>query len=257
MNIQTMVQIRKFRKYIRRKAKKYIKKRATARKLTQRTVYRFNMSQQPAYLVTAGTSGGAGNTITGYNVGSVSSSLIGTPIAAKSGFASFWDFGQSFQFKLQDLKNYAAYTALYDQWRINGITLTIESLSTVAPIGNLALMPTIYAVTDYDDANIPTLVSNICGRQGFKMFKVGHKQKTSFTFRLKPKVANLVYTDSVLGVGYGSTTGWYDCNSPEIPYYGLKLFYTDVFAPDSRTVNQAFKIDVKYNLAFRGPLIET
>jgi len=218
-------------------------------------VYRTSFTQQAAYLVTKTTGLGTANSITGYNVGSVSPALIGPPVTAKSGFADFYDFAQSFQFKLQDLKNAQFYTQIYDQWRLDSISITVQCMSTQAQIGNLTLMPTLYMATDFDDAGIVTGLDGIVGRSGYRRFQFGQKAQNAFTFTLKPKRAALMYNDVTSLVGYSSpANGWNDCNDPQITYYGIKAWFTDVWAPNSNTVNTAFKIDVKYNLAFRTPI---
>jgi hypothetical protein len=234
-----------------RRPRRRVNRKRKAPKSQALKVYRTIFSQLPAYVKLVGQQ----CQITGYTTGSVSTALLAPSAStAKSGFSGYYDFGQAFQFKLQDLKNAQFYTQLYDQWRLDSITLTIECLSNNAPIGGIALMPTVYMSPDYDDAGIPGLVQDVVGRPGMKMFKFGNKMKTSYTMKIKPKRAALMYNDVVSGIGYSSpVNGWNDCNDPQITYYGIKAFYTDVLGGGDGTYT-AFKIDVKYNLAFRTPI---
>lgn len=256
-----MPTVQEWRRRNRRKAKKIGRRRKAKSQALK--LYKFKFAQQPAYIsTTLNMTGGGTNTITGYNVGSVNNTQVGVCFPAKSGFARYFDFGESFQFRLSDLKNSDPYRALYDQWRLDGVSVTIQCLQNTTTLPGLGLSPTVYISTDYDDATVPNSADEVVGRPGFRMFKFGNKMKSSYTFRMKPKVAMVVYNEQFPATaitGYGSHNGWLDCTNASIPHYGMKLFYTDVFAgsvtdPVSLSLNTAFKIDVKYHITFRTPL---
>lgn len=253
-----MPTVSQWRRRNRRKARKIVRRK---RKSPQLKVYRFPFATEPAYVYTTLVgSGGADNTVSGYTIGAVNSLGTGVAIHAKSGFPNFYDWGQSYQFQMADMRNNDAWRALYDQYRIDGVTITIQSLQNTASMGSVMLTPTCYISTDYDDATIPNSSDQIIGRPGFKMFKFGNGNRTSFTFKCKPKIANMVYGEvaNAAAVGYGTYSGWLDCALKTVPHYGVKIFMTDVYAgvdvDGSPRTTTAFKIDVKYNVAFRTPL---
>ncbi|MDD1463720.1 hypothetical protein MEO39_27490, partial [Dolichospermum sp. ST_sed2] len=74
--------------------------------------------------------------------------LISGLTASKTSFANYYDFGVGIPFQLTDLANYASFTGLYDNYKINSIRLDLEYMKTDAGVNGNAVMPTVYALQD-------------------------------------------------------------------------------------------------------------
>jgi len=184
-------------------------------------------------------------------------SNIGTPALAKSGMNNFYDFGLGLSFQLSDLQNVAKYTALYDLYKLNYVTLKVTYMSNTSSVGGGTVLPTMYTVIDLDDNSVPTLVQQIKGRQGYKSINVGDKMKNTMYFKIYPKVSVVNYSinPTTNNAGYMVAQGWQDCAYPSNAYYGMKMFFTDILLAASSS-ETAFKFDFKYNVSFKGALNE-
>jgi len=187
----------------------------------------------------------------------ISANISGTT-PSKSGFAGYYDFGVSVPFALTDLANYSAYTGLYDQYKINSVTLDLQFLSNSAQVNGFGVLPTIYAIVDEDDAVTPLLQSSVTGRQGHRVFKFGNGDRTSYKMSIRPRVA-VINQATVNPALPPTSTGrqqsinqWVDCNSPTVQYYGIKLWFTDVLLLGNPAINTAFKWNWTYNVSFKG-----
>lgn len=143
-------------------------------------------------------------------------------------------------FRLSDLPASTEFTALFDQWRICAIDISVM-------VGNGAQH--LYACADYNDDSAPSSSS---------LLERGETEVTSFTIgsfvnyrrRLVPKVSVEMFR-SALSTGYGILPGkqWIDCSTPDVAHYGWKA----VFIPNlSNGVMTNTKIVLKYHLEFRG-----
>jgi len=183
---------------------------------------------------------------------------LSTPVASVSGFPGYYDFGAGITFKFTDIANALAYQSMYDNYKIDSVTCQItwmsrgnDRSSTIA-----GLSPTCYAFADQDDGSTPSNVNAIAGRQGHKEFKFGNMDKTSFTIKVRPKVAALVYNSTISGnIGFQqSNNGWQDCSYPNNEYYSIKLWFKDVLIDAQESSLTGFRITWKYNLVFKGAL---
>lgn len=238
-----------------------------ARKGGQEKVYTFKFNPSEQYLVNVA----AGATFDIKPVATQplkNSSFILTggslpnAVPSDTGFVNYYDTGCAVSFALSDMANYAGFTALYDQYRINSVRLDLEFIhagdGATGGGGGIPLMPRVYAIADYDDAEVPAIMSQITARPGHRKFIFGNKSKTKFSMTIKPKVASLVYNDATTGaVGFSPKTGgWQDCKFASNNHYGLKMWFKDLFL-DSTTlsdINMGFRWTWTYNISFKGTL---
>jgi len=239
-----------------RPRRKVIRRRRVARpvrrSLNQTKIYRYAMAQRPTYYqIGPGTFATTGNLS-----GSVNSTCTSTVTPAKSGFADYYDFGMGIQFRLSDLANANDFTTMYDQYRLDSITLSVSFLQSQASSASSALLPTVYMIEDRDDATPPITVSEVAGRQGYKMCTFGNRRE--FHFTIKPHTSGYAYDDGVAGnTGHNITKRgtWNDSAFPTINHYAMKLFFTDVYGQSTGS-NTGFKFIVKGNYSFKGAFNE-
>lgn len=184
----------------------------------------------------------------------------GSGVPADSVFPSYYDFGASAEFTLTDLVNSTALIGLYDSWRLNAVNLKITYMCTGAAVNGAGLMPTLYYYVDRDDVIVPTAKKQVTGKQGHKMFQFGDGSKQVCNIRIKPKLAPLVYSTISTNnqIGYTQSVGnpWNDCAPAGATnsYHGIKLWFSDVLLPAGTATNTAFKVELQYELEFKGAL---
>jgi len=180
-------------------------------------------------------------------------SSISSPTASACGFNNYFDFGLGLRFALKDCANYTAFTGIYDQYRINSVTVKVTYLTTQAQIGGTSILPTMYYVGDFDDAGAPLDITYVEGKQGSKAVRVSNTRNT-LTLKIKPHLAiNVLGGDDVAG-SYQKVekAGWLDCADPTIFHYAGKWWFTNVFLPAGNSHNTALQWEYVFNVSFRG-----
>jgi len=173
--------------------------------------------------------------------------------AGTFGVLGYSDFGLACTNQITDISNFASFTGLYDAYKINSVTVNVEYLSNVNATSG-AVNPTVWMYWDQDDAVIPTSVANILGKTGAKRWNVNNKMKSSFTFRYIPVLRNNAQLQSAV---VPTKSQWVNCTSTLLPHYALKMWVQDFYSPGTGQDLNAFRINFKYNVSFRSPLIAT
>lgn len=118
-------------------------------------------------------------------------------------------------FQLSNLSNNTEFTNLFDQYQITGVLLrfvpSVQNLinPSLGDVGSFIFVP------DYNDAVIPTAMSELYERQSSKI-KYGANR--AFTLFIRPKVAISIAG----GFGPSMKNQWIDSTNPTVDYYGLK-----------------------------------
>lgn len=182
--------------------------------------------------------------------------------SGSSSFANICDVSLSCTNQLTDVQNIGTFTTMYDSYKITKVHCEVEYLSNVAANNTVGLMPTIYYWVDRDDAVVPSGLAQILGKQGVRKWHPtsSNSSKTiSYTPAYKVGTVN-----SNPPSGTGITPGalmskpmWLDCTQGMVPGYALKMVIVDFFAPGVSGVNNAFRFNWHYEVAFRAPLICT
>lgn len=142
-------------------------------------------------------------------------------------------FTRGLEFNADQLPNWSALSALYDQYCITKIVLKFTpmvNVNNVQPLAGSTLgNPGIFAtVLDYDDPTNPATLAELQQYQTFKSSPVMSTRVHKRVFVPGTKV-------DVISFGGGGTLAntkkrlWLDCSAGNISHYGLKL-YMDQYA---------------------------
>lgn len=151
------------------------------------------------------------------------------------------------------IPNYAEFTALFDQFRIDRIKLRLvfsNNTSTTASTGTN--MPSILVTEDWDDATVPTSTNELMQRPEHKFHNFGNaKTGNVFEMWIKPRVAVAAYQASAFSAFTTPEKGtWVNCAYPATQHYGVKIYHD---ATNNSDVDIGImQIYCEYYLSFRG-----
>ena len=181
-----------------------------------------------------------------------------TTVSGSLGVADVSNFALACSFALNDTINWQAYTAMYDAYKINSVTITLEYLSNTAAVNGGGLLPTFYMYWDQDDQTVPTGVTQISGKQGVKKWQPT-SNRTTKKFKFVPVTRNVVYggtTEEPQGAVVPNKSQWLNCTNPEIPHFAFKLVGQDMLAPfAANTILNCVRLNYVYDVSFRSPLL--
>lgn len=145
----------------------------------------------------------------------------------------------SIQFIVSALDNFTNLAAVFDQYRIDMIECWIlpQLTEVVAPSGGSSFYIT---TVDVDDAATPTSFAQLTG---YPNAQVSNGTMTHY-HRWRPQFAVAAYSGAF--TSYSSSTGWLDCGSPGVNYYGLK------FASQTASVVQNYTYITRLHCSFRA-----
>lgn len=164
--------------------------------------------------------------------------------------------GTAFNFNMGDVVNNTELTRLYDQYRIDYCTVTInwspktpnQETFYVGP--NSMAFPVCYYAKDYDDYIVPLSLASMKERGNIRSFRLTPYKK--FKINVKPAVQNAVIKDATATPPTLSTNpSWnkkLDCASPTIPHIGLKLLFDFCSGLNMGSVN----IETTYHITMFG-----
>lgn len=158
-------------------------------------------------------------------------------------------FVASLNFMLEDVPNYSEFIALYDEYRIRGVT--VECIPTftstelnVAYSGTIA-QSSIYSALDFNGGTAPTNL-NALGQQNGTRHTRGNRTHRRY---LRPRPLTQLY-QSALSTAYTSkSSGWISCGYPSVPHYGLNFLVEQLAAAGA---SWAYRFTYTYYLEFRG-----
>lgn len=150
--------------------------------------------------------------------------------AAASGDAEFVGLAASaafmgMSFLLSDLPNQAAFTLLFDQYKITKIQVKFQgefnsSLLSTGPAATGVGAGSFYGVYDRDDNQIPTSLDYLREYDNCRDCRTYQ----SMTFTFKPNVAlGLQIPAGTLVAAGNQKAGWIDAAAVNIPHYGIKV----------------------------------
>lgn len=155
-------------------------------------------------------------------------------------------------FNISQLPNYTEFTALFDQYRINKIKVTLypHANSTETPCNATNdFIPLIAFCEDTDDATTPTSVDDLNQKPNVRYSRFNKP----ISMWIKPHVATEVYR-STITTGYGNiANAWIDSISSDIPHYGFKwAIMGDSESGVGGNAIMKYEIVVQYYCSFRG-----
>lgn len=159
----------------------------------------------------------------------------------------------AYSFTLDSTTHYTTYTGLFDQYRINFVTVKFVPRSVqvlnkpfddTSGAGQRA--PKYVVVIDRDDASVPVSYEETLSRAGARE-QVATKP---LTIKFTPSRLLMVYrTGSTTGYKIDTDTqGWLDCANADIPHFGIKT----VFEAASPLGAYDMEVRMDYNISFRG-----
>jgi hypothetical protein len=179
-----------------------------------------------------------------------------TALSSSTGVAGIADWSCACTHQLSDIAFVSNYTQLYDAYKINSVTATLEYLSNAAAVNGAGIIPTFYMYWDQDDAVPPPTVANILGKAGSRRWQpTTNKMTKSFTY--VPVTGNFVIATGGTGslpAVVPNKSQWIDCTNNNIPHYALKIYCQDFLAPGIASALNMVRIHFTYNVSFRSPL---
>lgn len=175
--------------------------------------------------------------------------------APMAGYAGTIDWGAACTHAVSDIGSFAAYTGIYDAYKLLKVVAEVEFLTNVTTNSTVGPQPTPkgYMIWDSDDKVVPTSVRSMLGRQGVKTFQPT-ASKTRFTLTYRPMVGAVVNDPAgFVGAMLPQSPVWIDCLNPNVPHYAFKLYMSDWNTPNQQ--QNALRITFSYHVAFRQPLV--
>jgi len=154
--------------------------------------------------------------------------------ADNGGIANSQQFGLAMKVVLSEVVNYAEFTTLFNQYRIDKVKFKVEL--TNGPSYNAgagSILPTVYSRYDPNDATIPADWTAIAQSGGCKQHDFASGKGTTLSCVPKPAIPMYV---AGFAAGYGfnanSKAMWLDASSPSynIEHYAYKLWVRNFVA---------------------------
>jgi len=173
-------------------------------------------------------------------------------------FPNYVNMGLAYAFKVSDFTNFPQYASLYDQYKVNKITITMSFLCASATINSQGLTPWVDYSHDNDDAIIPTTDQQVSRLAGSKRRMISDNRSTVY-FTYTPKLQIGTESTNPVNIAYGpaNQNQWIDCAETGVIYNAYKAYISNFFCPAnvSPAVNNAIRIQVKANISFKSPLL--
>lgn len=189
--------------------------------------------------------------------------------AAQSSLPFTYDVGFAGTFSLNDVLNHPSFVLMYDQYRINHITLELENLTSpsyspgvsVAGVPGAAVQPlnsTVYLAIDRDDATVPLSVDKVQRFQGVRKLTT-NTAHNRMRIKFKPNAIISMEVPSANPLGGLAKPGgqWLDCATENVTHYGLKGWITDWVSGGNISQVSAYRMTWTYNVSFRQPQLTT
>jgi len=149
----------------------------------------------------------------------------------------------SWSFRVQDLPDFTAYSSIWDEYRMDKITMIISPVTQASnPATAPGFSPLVVAL-DFDDSITPTSYSQVL-QYGTAVLYGQMTQPVSRSF--KPKYRGVAYNGTT-GVNASTLGGFIDLTAGDVEHYGVKA----AIRQGTSTSVQNFYIVFKYTVTFR------
>jgi hypothetical protein len=156
------------------------------------------------------------------------------------------DAGLGRSYKLSDLQSYTEYTALFNEYRINKVTviyLLATSLVSTA-------YPRIAFCVDVNDGATPTLETDVLQYKKPKLIQMS-QTLTRFEHTFVPRVAMATYSGAFSSYATAPAGQWLDTDSPSVQHYGTKEYISNYNS--TNYPNTDLRLYIKLDMEFRRP----
>jgi len=130
-------------------------------------------------------------------------------------------FGGSMVFKLSDIPSYTDFTALFDAYKLTGVSVKFIPRQTEnATASDPGLF---YYYPDYDDDTTPDSLDTVLQYQGVRSKRpIGRP----FKIFIRPRHLTMVYDTAATTAYKQGRGGFMDAAYDDVPHYGIKYFWT-------------------------------
>ena len=148
-------------------------------------------------------------------------------------------------FTLNSLPNYTEFTNLFDQYRINKVTVQAFPRQTMETDTTNPAVNIFHYAFDHTDVTAPSAESDVCNMT----ITAASNRFKPFTMTLKPVAATTVY-QGITANGYAPAkpSTWIDCKSYAVNHYGLKFAWFN-----NNSINDIIDFYVTMWVEFREP----
>lgn len=136
-----------------------------------------------------------------------------------------------FNFALSSLINAAEFSALFDQYKITGISLAFyltRSMANAAQVNGVR--PRLYIVTDYDTSTTPASFDELREYSNCRIWNFDGERP--FRYFLRPKVLHEVYRTAVSTGTAPGRPPWVSTAHLDLQHFGIRLGVENIFDPD-------------------------
>lgn len=158
----------------------------------------------------------------------------------------------AYSFKLDNVVNPSDFVNLYDQYRINKITLYLErQLNQTGTISvNSPNNQRLRVVHDYNDNNPLTQEDDYLEYSNCKSYQIIGNGNIRIT--LYPKINNIVENVGGAASAFTSMNSnkvWLNINEDEVPHFGIKIYVPNFVTTADVTL---FKVRARFDLSFKN-----
>lgn len=149
-------------------------------------------------------------------------------------------------FTLNMYPNYAAWTTLFDKYRIRSIDLHFVASGVQENTANLQIAPTFATALDFDNDATPTSINEV-----LRLSKSTNCVSTSsFKRSFIPRVGREIY-NGIASTNYEEAEPWVwlDCASAATPHYGLKYAMST-----ASSVSYIYRVHCRMTVEFGFPI---
>lgn len=178
-----------------------------------------------------------------------------TAVDTTSPGAQQYKFGGAMEWSLNDLPSNTDFTNLFDRYEIEQVDIEINDLHNSSTGTNgITAMPTITYVPDFDDSAVPANASIVSQYQRAKTWTFRGDGKP-LKISIKPRVQVPVYRAGMTSAYSAGVSGTkVDLAYPDVPHYGLKMWFENCHSGTSPVVGQTnLTFKIKYHLKFLDP----
>lgn len=172
------------------------------------------------------------------------------PLQLSCNFGSSGVSPQSHVFRLNEVANFAEFTALYDQYMITKVVVyfdyTPDVLNGLGSNMTESYFPRLWVKRDYDDSSTPTLLELLQSNQT-KCLRFSSNRLTR-SISIRPAMASEVFRSSTTTAYVQQRRKWLDSAYPDVPHFALKMVAQGL----PSTNLGAFTIRLKYYLRFKN-----
>jgi len=159
------------------------------------------------------------------------------------------DQGYATVFLLSALPNFAEFTALFDQYRIEKVSMKFVLDIADGALNSTTKYPRIAIAPDFNNQNAPSSEDILLQYPQCQIYQFSATNR-ELSVDIKPMVAATVFRTGITSAYTMQTPGWLDVATSDVPHYGLRYYISN----HNTTAFGSTRIRtyLKYHMAFRN-----